>query len=66
MQTILDDYQRKLKTVSEMLNTYDFDDVDYLNTISKHEAETITRLLTKQHEYRSFITDIERMIQRNS
>lgn len=50
MQTILDDYQRKLKTVSEMLNEYDLDDVEYLNTISKHEAETITRLLTKQSE----------------
>lgn len=33
-----------------MLNEYDLDDVEYLNTISKHEAETITRLLTKQSE----------------
>ena len=66
MQTILDDYQRKLKTVTEMLNTYDFDDVDFFNKMSKHEAETIVRLLTKQSDYRSFITDIERMIERNS
>ena len=66
MQTILDDYQRKLKTVTEMLKEYDLDYVKYLNTISKHKTETITRLLTKQSEYRSFITDIERMIKRNS
>ena len=55
MQTLLDDYKRKLELVTEMLNS----------TI-KHDVVTSTRLKTKQSEYRSFITDIERMIVRNS
>ena len=55
MQTLLDDYQRKLKIVNEALNSpLDIDVV------------TLTRLKIKQSEYRSFITDIERMIKRNS
>jgi len=66
MKTILEDYQRKLKTVNDELDKYDLNDIDYMNSASNHELERITRLLTKQSEYCSFITDIERMIIRNS
>lgn len=54
MQTLLEDYQRKLKNITEMLKECN----------NNTEEKTITRLVTKQSAYHTFIVDINRAIDR--
>ena len=57
MKILLDDYQRKLKTVKELI-------ADNKNNGSIHDEKRAERLQTKASEYRAFIVDIERAIAR--
>ena len=57
MQTLLEDYKRKLEAMEFMIH-------DNINNGSIRDIERRTRLNTKASEYRSFIVDIERAIAR--
>ena len=57
MKILLEDYQRKLKTVKELI-------ADNKNNGSIHDEKRAERLQTKASEYRTFIVDIERAIAR--
>jgi hypothetical protein len=57
MKILLEDYQRKLKTVKELI-------ADNKNNGSIHDEKRAERLQTKASEYRAFIVDIERAIAR--
>ena len=57
MKILLEDYQRKLKTVKELI-------ADNKNNGSIHDEKRAERLQTKAGEYRTFIVDIERAIAR--
>ena len=59
METLLDDYKRKLLTAERMIKEYENDE-RLMNT------ETLIRITTKAAEYRSFIVDIERALARTS
>jgi len=57
MKTLLEDYQRRLVTVDETVKTTK-------NTGSLNDIEKMTRLRTKASEYRTFIVEIQRAIER--
>lgn len=57
METLLDDYKHKLATVEEFIK-------NNKNNGSIHDEKRAERLTTKASEYRVFIVDIERAIQR--
>ena len=59
MEILLEDYKRKLNTAEKMIKEYNNDD-------RIMSSESLTRVIIKAAEYRSFITDIERAIERNS
>ena len=59
METLLDDYKRKLQTAEKMIKEYENDE-------RLMDAETLIRITTKAAEYRSFIVDIERALSRAS
>jgi hypothetical protein len=59
MKTLLEDYQRKLKTVNEYI-------AKEKNDGSIVDVLWIERLNTKASEYQSFIVDIERAIERSN
>jgi len=61
METLLEDYKRKLKNVNEML---DFD--SNINNGSINDIKRFERLNTKASQYRAFIVDIERAIKRET
>jgi len=58
MEILLDDYKRKLKTIEDVIDKN-------TNNGSRLDIERKVRLDTKASEYRAFIVDIERAIQRN-
>jgi hypothetical protein len=58
METLLEDYKRKLKTVNDLL-------LNNKNNGSIMDEKRTERLNTKASEYRSFIVDIERAIERS-
>ena len=57
MKTLLEDYQRRLKTVEQTIG-------DTTNTGSLNHIEKMTRLRTKASEYRTFMVEIQRAIER--
>ena len=57
MKTLLEDYKRKLQTAEEFIS-------NNKNNGSIHDEKRKERLNTKASEYRSFIVDIERAIER--
>ena len=57
MKTLLEDYQRRLVTVDEIIETTS-------NSGSINDVAKMARLNTKASEYRSFIVEIERAIKR--
>lgn len=57
MDTLLDDYKRKLQTAEEFIR-------NNKNNGSIHDEKRAERLNTKAAEYRSFIVDIERAMAR--
>lgn len=59
MEQLLEDYDRRLKTVTKMLD--EFKSNGSVNDIKKHE-----RLATKAAEYRAFIAELEKVIRKNS
>lgn len=59
MQILLEDYKRKLAAMEIMIT-------DNANNGSIRDVERRVRLHTKASEYRSFIVDIERAIERES
>jgi len=57
MKTLLEDYQRRLVTVEETIKTTE-------NTGSQNDIAKMARLKTKASEYRTFIVEIQRAIER--
>lgn len=55
MQHLLEDYQRRLKTVSTEL-------AELINKGREEDVETCRRLTTKASCYRTFIVELEREI----
>jgi hypothetical protein len=54
-EQLLEDYQRKLSTIEGMLR-------EFKSNGSEHDIEKKVRLTTKASEYRSFITELARIV----
>ena len=52
---IIDDYKRKLKNISDMID-------NNKNNGSENDIKRTERFTTKQSEYRTFISELERII----
>lgn len=57
MRELIEDYRRRLQTVTETIKTTS-------NNGSQHDIEKMARLNAKASEYRTFISELERALQR--